>query len=184
MGEQLVIGAAVLVAGVVIAIAFSFRGTFRRRAETPEFPAEAREVPERFTIIPDDYHAEHAGVANDGRMFFLTPLHEIDNEFLAIFYWKADGSFDELVVEEFGPRDDLDKAAHKAARERMISTLGTTSSVPINVQPFAVEKFGATFGFVGRAAAPDDEDGIAAIELLPGNFMAYYWPWDGEGYDT
>ena len=145
-----------------------------------EVSPEEMVVPDRFTIIPDDYHAEHAGVAEDGRSFFFTPLFDVDNEFLAIFYWNADGSFDELVAEEFGPRDQLDEVAYDAAAERMLASLGATSAVPISVEPFAVEKFGTTFGFVPTTY----DGGLVAVELLPGNFMAYYWPWDGEGYDT
>jgi hypothetical protein len=31
---------------------------------------------------------------------------------------------------------------------------------------------------------PEDEDDVFAVELLPGNYMAFFEPWDSGEYDT
>jgi hypothetical protein len=52
----------------------------------------------------------------------------------------------------------------------------------IEVAPFAIERFGTTFGLVLRE--PEDEDEVWAVEVQPGNYMAFFEPWDGGDYDT
>ena len=42
-----------------------------------------------------------------------------------------------------------------------------------------MEVDGVTFGWV-----VDQVDGIYSINIEPGDFIAYYEPWDGLGYDT
>lgn len=168
---------------VIVAVVRFFE---RRGSDAGELdsPPEAREIPNRFTIIPDDYHAEFAGTARDGRQFFVTQLFEMDNEFVATFLWRPDGSFDSIEVEEFGARGSFDAETLESARAGHLAALSPYRLEPITVAPFSVAYHGTTFGFVARAPEKDDEEAIAIVELLPGNFMAYYWPWDGEGYDT
>jgi hypothetical protein len=45
-----------------------------------------------------------------------------------------------------------------------------------------VERFGTTFGLVLRQ--PEDEDDPWAVEVMPGNYMAFFEPWDSGDYDT
>ncbi|MCU1676163.1 MAG: hypothetical protein JWM93_921 [Frankiales bacterium] len=52
----------------------------------------------------------------------------------------------------------------------------------IEVAPFAIERFGTTFGLVLRE--PKDEDEVWAVEVQPGNYMAFFEPWDGGDYDA
>lgn len=61
-----------------------------------------------------------------------------------------------------------------------ILKLGDYVLESIEVEPFAVDVRGVTFGFV-----PEDlGDGQVSIIVQPGDFIAYYEPWDGEEYDT
>jgi hypothetical protein len=50
------------------------------------------------------------------------------------------------------------------------------------VAPFAVERFGTTFGLVLRV--PDEDGDRWAVEAQPGNYMAFFEPWDSGVYDT
>lgn len=136
-------------------------------------------APDRFTIVPDDYHAQLTGTAGDGRRFFITTPFEPDNEFVALFLWTSDGSFDEIDVDAFGPRELLAENDHQDALERRIARLGEFTIEPISVAPFAVESHGTTFGFV-----PQEYEGLVSITLLPGDYMAYTEPFDSGEYDT
>lgn len=145
---------------------------------------EARVAPERFTIEPDDHHAELVGTASDGRRFFITTPFERGIEYVTTFFWAPDGSYDSIVIEDLGPRAELDGAAIGEVLKRHTASLGGHVIESISVAPFAVESHGTIFGFVAREPDADDPDGAAAVELLPGNFMAYFWPWDSGYYDT
>ncbi len=149
-------------------------------------------TPERFRIVPDDYHVPFAGTAQDGRRFFLSnelfgSRHDSDStsSFIATFFWNSDGSFESVDVSEVDrpegiPRAQAIPAGPEDALNRMILKLGDFTLEPIEVAPFALDTDGVTFGFVPEEI---DEDTIS-IQIQPGNFIAYYEPWDGEDYDT
>jgi hypothetical protein len=52
----------------------------------------------------------------------------------------------------------------------------------IEVAPFSVKRFGTSFGLIPRE--PEDDEDAWAVELLPGNCMAFFEPWDSGKYDT
>jgi hypothetical protein len=149
-------------------------------------------TPERFRIVPDDYHVPFAGTAQDGRRFFLSnelfgdrPDSDSTSSFIATFFWSSDGSFDSTDVTELDrpegvPPAQAVAAGPEAAMNRMILKLGEFTLEPIEVAPFAIEIEGITFGFVPEEI---DEDTVS-IQIQPGNFIAYYEPWGGEDYDT
>jgi hypothetical protein len=153
-----------------------------------EFPEE---TPGRFTIIPDDYHVPFAGRTGNGRLFFLSEeLFGIPTStgeptsFIGLFLWNSDGTFDEVKYEAVArptgiPSQQAVPAARKDALQRWILSLGDYALEEIAVAPFVTEVDGVTFGFV-----PQDIEGTMQIHVEPGNFIAYYEPWDGEEYDT
>jgi len=142
-------------------------------------------VPARFTIIPDDYHADFAGTAEDGRRFFLTtPFDPSSSEFVAVFLWRADGTFDEIRIDDLGPRDDLADGVQEAAIEKRLDELGDYRIEPISVAPFAVQSYGLTFGFVPNVSPGAGGDGEVWVSVQPGDYMAYYAPWNNGEYDT
>jgi hypothetical protein len=159
---------------------------------SPERQVFPSGTPERFRIVPDDYHAQFAGTAQDGRKFFLTnklfggqPPSEATSSFVATFFWTSDGGFDSVDVTKVDRPDDIPPFQAVAAGpehtvNRMILKLGDFTLEPIEVAPFAVDVDGVTFGFVPEEI---DEDTVS-IQIQPGNFIAYYEPWDGEEYDT
>jgi hypothetical protein len=63
-----------------------------------------------------------------------------------------------------------------------LAELGEVSYDRIEVHPFEVERFGTTFGLVLRE--PEDEDDVWAVEVQPGNYMAFFEPFDSGDYDT
>ena len=66
--------------------------------------------------------------------------------------------------------------------EKRLTELGEVTFDRIEVKPFSLERFGLTFGLVLRV--PEDEEDVWAVELLPGNYMAFFEPWDSGEYDT
>ena len=147
--------------------------------------ADRGETPERFTIVPDDYHVPYAGTAEDGRRFFLSDeLFDHRSTYVGLFLWKADGSFDEVRVDSVERPDGVPpgQAAPSGADELVearLAQLGEYTLEPIEVEPFTEEVDGVTFGWkLGRY------DGTPFINVEPGDFIAYYEPWDGLEYDT
>ena len=150
-----------------------------------------KEKPNLIAIDHDDYHAEHCGVTEEGNQFFLTAPFEpaIGNkegcEFIALFIFDVQGKIlkEKSIIESFGPRatcDDGDK--RKKRFEELLSSLGEVKYQRIEIVPFAINKYGTEFGFILRE--PEDEEEIWAVELLPGNYMAFFEPWDSGEYDT
>jgi len=144
--------------------------------------------PKLIAIDHDDHHAEHVGCTADGRQFFLTtpfvPANDSDpgGEFVALYLFDAAGQLTEAIIDAFGPRATLDDTACREVYQRRLAGLGPVSFERIEVAPFSVERHGTTFGLIVRE--PDDEDDEWAVELEPGNYMAFFDPWDSGEYDT
>lgn len=149
---------------------------------TYDFLARA---PERFRIIPDDYHVPYAGTAGDGRRFFLSEeLFTDGRAFVGLFLWHADGTHDEVVVDEVARRGDVPpgQAAPAGAAELVaerLRGLGDYTLEAIDVAPFVTVIEGVRFGW-----EVDEYDGTLSIMVSPGDFVCYYEPWDGLDYDT
>ncbi|WP_309114289.1 hypothetical protein [Saccharothrix sp.] len=143
-------------------------------------------APDLVAIDHDDYHAEHVGRTADGRQFFLTTPFEPataddpGNEFVALFLFDAAGRLLEARIDELGPRATLDAKHRRDRYEARLRELGEVAFGRIEVAPFAVERFGTTFGLLARPG----EDGDWWVELHPGNYMAFSEPWDSGEYDT
>ncbi|MGD9679886.1 MAG: hypothetical protein AB7W16_01765 [Candidatus Obscuribacterales bacterium] len=173
--------------------AFHLRSDERRRIaeqqkwdEREDEPAEEPpDKPDRFAIDHDDYHARHIGRTADGRQFFLTYLFvpalgdDQGNEFVALFLFDKEGQLLEARIDEFGPRSDLDLEERSKIYEKRLQELGPVSFERIEIAPFSIDRDGVAFGFIAKAF-----DGTWSVELHPGNFMAFYEPWDSGEYDT
>ncbi|MBM7515714.1 hypothetical protein [Nocardioides nitrophenolicus] len=161
-------------------------------ASAPDRRDEATSVaPTRFTIVPDDYHVPYAGTAEDGRRFFLSDeLFAVDAKspdgtaFVGLFLWDADGGFAEIRVdpvpraEGVPPGQALSAGADELIEQRL-AELGDYRLEPITVEPFLQTVDGVTFGW-----AVTEFEGEYSINIEPGDFIAYYEPWDGVDYDT
>ncbi|MDR3458505.1 MAG: hypothetical protein P4N60_13725 [Verrucomicrobiae bacterium] len=143
--------------------------------------------PDLIAIEHDEYHAKHLGQLSDGRQFFLTTPFvpaiggKAGREFLALFLFDEDGKFLEARIDDLGTRADLDQKRASSIYEQRLAGLGEVEFCRIEVQPFEIEQFGTTFGLVPR---PPEEDDVWAVEMQPGNYMAFFEPWDSGDYDT
>jgi len=144
--------------------------------------------PELIAIDHDDYHAKHVGRLPDGRQFFLTTPFEPaiagrkGSEYVALFLFDHDGNLVDAQIDDFGPRDALDDEARRRCYDQRLQDLGEVTFGRIKIKPFAVQRFGTTFGLIPRV--PEGEEDIGAVELQPGNYMAFFEPWDSGEYDT
>ena len=144
--------------------------------------------PDIIAIDNDDYHAKHVGRTVDGRQFILTTPFEPaiagreGSEFVALYIFDDKGKLLEARIEDFGPRASLDDQKRRQVHDRWLQELGNVAYDRIEVAPFAVERFGTTFGLVVRE--PEEEDDPWAVEMQPGNYMAFFEPWDSGEYDT
>jgi hypothetical protein len=132
--------------------------------------------------------AEYVGRTANGRQFILTTPFEPASsrrkgcEFVALYLFDGEGKLLEAKIEDFGPRANLDDEKRREVRDRWLRELGDVTYERIEVAPFAIERFGTTFGLVLRE--PEDEDDPWAVEMQPGNYMAFFEPWDSGDYDT
>ena len=151
--------------------------------EAAEAPASG--PPARITLVPDDYHVPYAGTAEDGRRFFLSEeLFDEKSSYVGLFLWTSDGVFDEVRVDPTDRPEGLpaQQAAPAGAEELVaarLAELGDYVLEPIEVEPFLEEVDGVEFGW--RVV---EFDGDYNVNVEPGNFIAYYAPWDGLDYDT
>jgi hypothetical protein len=144
--------------------------------------------PSLIAVNHDDYHAKHVGRTSDGRQFFLTtPFVPAMNgsegaEFIALYLFDKAGKLLEAQIDELGPRAKVDMQARRQLYDQRLKSLGEVTYQRIQVEPFALTRFGVQFGFIIRT--PEEEDEPWVVEVLPGNVMAFHSPWDSGDYDT
>ena len=144
--------------------------------------------PKLIAIEHDDHHASHIGSLPDGRQFFLTTpfvpamAGDAGREFIALYLFDQRGRFLEARIDDLGTRAELDEQRARRVFGERLAELGPVKYGRIEVQPFEVERFGTKFGLVSRL--PEDEDDEWAVEVQPGNYMAFFEPWDSGEYDT
>jgi hypothetical protein len=144
--------------------------------------------PDLVAIDHDDYHAEHIGRTSDSRQFFLTTPFEPASpgsegcEFVALYTFDKSGTLLDAVIDSFGPRGAENEGRRRDLYELRLKSLGSVSFERIEIAPFAVERFGTRFGLVLRE--PEEEGDPWAVEVQPGNYMAFFEPWDSGVYDT
>ena len=164
--------------------------------------------PKAIAIDPDDDHAQHVGRTADGRQFFLTAPFEpaiggrAGNEFVALYLFDASGTLLKAKIDEFGPRaivglyppgNPLPNPGRQTAHlvgdekrrqlyEQRLRELGDVTFERIEIAPFAVKRFGSTFGLI--PLSPEEGGEGWWVEVQPGNYMAFSEPWDSGLYDT
>ncbi|WP_394541200.1 hypothetical protein PRJ39_12425 [Lysobacter enzymogenes] len=150
--------------------------------------SDDRTLPALIAIDHDDYHAEHVGRLADGRQFFLTTPFagalqgQAGNEFVALYLFDAAGALLEARIDEFGPRERVDPQARKRAYDARLAELGEVAFDRIEIAPFSLTRFGVEFGLIPNW--PQDEGEQLSISLQPGDYMAFFEPWDSGDYDT
>ena len=153
-------------------------------AEIPEY--QKRLPPKLVRINLDDYHANYVGKTKAGDQFFLTFPFSPGGSFIALYLFDAFGALKDARIHRAKPTESEDQAFVKS----LLDDLGEHRFGNIRVAPFAVEAFGIQFGLIFDPGDDlDDEDEEEEDEVSvwvtvePGNYMAFYPPWDGE-YDT
>ena len=156
-----------------------------------DLPARRKRMPPRLIRINhDDHHASHVGKTRGGDQFFLThPFApamggDAGGSYVALYLFDAFGALKEAKVFAAKPTRSEDEAFV----ESLMQSLGGHRFCDIKVAPFAVQAFGRTFGLVfdpgdDEADGEDDEEASTWVTAEPGNYMAFYPPWDGD-YDT
>jgi hypothetical protein len=76
----------------------------------------------------------------------------------------------------------MDHTARRDLRDRRLRELGPVIFDRIEIAPFAIERFGVAFGLIVRE--PEGSDDLWTVSVEPGDYMAFFAPWDSGGYDT
>lgn len=139
--------------------------------------------PELIAIDHDDYHAKHVGTTADGLQFFLTsPFEPGGCEYIALFKFDMKGRLLDSDIDVLGTRGSFSEEEATNKYYSKLESLGKVRYQRIEVRPFSVRFNGSDIGLVVRE--PESEDDVWAVELLPGNYMAFFEPWDSGEYDT
>jgi hypothetical protein len=144
--------------------------------------------PDLVTIDHDDYHASRIGHTGNGRQFFVTTpfvpalASQAGREFLAVYIFDENGDLLDARIDDLGPRSTLNRTEARQLLDRRMEELAPLEYGRIQIKPFAVERFGITFGLVLRS--PEEPGDSWWVEVQPGNYMAFHEPWDSGIYDT
>ncbi len=143
--------------------------------------------PKTIAINNDDYHAKYVGKLGNGDQFILTTPFVPAGigpgcEFIALYVFDKMGKLQSHKIHSFGPRDSLDESVVSKVHQEWLKGLGNVKFARIQVAPFSVTEYETEFGLIIRE--PDDDDDIDAVEMQPGNYMAFFEPWDSGDYDT
>jgi hypothetical protein len=103
-------------------------------------------------------------------------------EFLALYVFDDAGKLLDAKIENLGPRATMDEDRRVQLHDKWLEELGQVSYERVEVAPFAIKRFDTEFGLVPRE--PEDEEDAWAVEMQPGNYMAFFEPWDSGDYDT
>lgn len=123
---------------------------------------ENQQPPEVVAIDPDDYHARHVGLTAAGMQFFLTSpfVPKVGSnegrEFIALYLFNTDGALVEAFIDDLGNRTSLTTEQFSERLEQRLEQIAPVRHQRIVVEPFEIERFGVTFGFVSRV--PEDEE--------------------------
>jgi hypothetical protein len=144
--------------------------------------------PTLVAINHDEYEAKYVGRLADGRQFFCTNpfvpggAGPGSGEFLALYLFSPEGRLLEARIESYGVRSKEQESRCRADTQTWLASLGEIEFGRIEIQPFSVERFGVEFGLI--ASPPDDDADYWLVRAQPGDYMAFYEPWDSGEYDT
>ncbi|MDH6195506.1 hypothetical protein M2272_002146 [Mycobacterium frederiksbergense] len=155
-------------------------------------------APTRFVIAHDDYHAKFVGTAADGRQFFVTTPFSYGHtsaEFVARYLFDADGVLVDATIVPLGARPDtvtlpgnvMQFPAQAEALEQLLNEIQPVTFENIEIAPFSITSHGREFGLILQGPDPDypdDDDWHWTVTVEPGDYMAFYSPWDSGDYDT
>jgi hypothetical protein len=185
--KQQHLGAALFAIALTVLLVAAFTQSLTAPEREGTYGQMSNSAPTLVAINHDEYHASLIGKTQDGRQFFITTPFvaasgdQAGSEFLAVFLFEENGSFLEAHIDDLGPRAKLDHKAREALRDQRLAELGRVRFGRIVVAPFSVQQGGVEFGLLARQS---ETDGMWWVELHPGNFMAFYAPWDSGDYDT
>jgi hypothetical protein len=161
--------------------------------------ADGQLAPRLFAIAHDDYHAAFVGTTADGRQFFVTTpfAWALDDgsgaEFAARYLFDTVGALVDSTIVPLGTRPGNGalpgNVAHfdeqENAVERLLSEIQPVSFCDITVAPFSVMAHGHEFGLILNGPdSEDDHEWYWNVTVEPGDYMAFYAPWDDGEYDT
>jgi hypothetical protein len=168
---------------IALLIAAALSGCNDRVPESGDLTISS-DPPEKIRLIPDGWHLHNVGRLADGRLYFvdsqLDPAGGTTTDFVCTFIFDHDGRLLEHSIEEIGVRGAYPQGSVDTAMRQHLAALGERIATDIWVRPFQIESNGTVFGLVPRQTA----DGDWRVEMMPGNTLSFYAPWEAGEYDT
>ena len=129
----------------------------------------------------------HAGQTRPAQFFLTTPFipghgSHTGEEFVARYLFDQDGRLTDSKIDSLGPRETMDHRARRDLRDLRLREVGPVVFDRIEIALFAIDRSGVSFGLIVRE--PEDGDDPWAVTAEPGDYMAFFAPWDSGDYDT
>ncbi|WP_454729342.1 hypothetical protein [Cellulosimicrobium protaetiae] len=170
------LGAVVLSGCGVVGVTFGEPDAAEHGWDLPPVTVADDGTPSTIHLYPDPWQGEHVGRTSDGRQFFLTtPFEPGGPAWVALYTFDADGALLDATIR----RVEESAEEYDRATTSLLATLGDHENGPVALAPFEVEHDGRAFGLVRG-----DYDGTVVYTAEPGDYMAFYAPWDTGEYDT
>lgn len=147
-------------------------------------------APIKIRINHDEFHASLVGRTRDKKQFFITqPFIPRGHDFVARYLFDQTGKCVDVKLHDLGARTTgeptgnalFENSEAEQVQRQYLLELGDTEFCDIEIIPFSHDAFGTAFGLI--AQPPEEEDEEWTVIAEPGNYMAFYPPWDGD-YDT
>lgn len=163
------------------------------KSENVTFP------PEKLIIPHDDHHCKYVGIAESGEKFFITTpftwegQNEESKEFVACYIFDQAGDLKKAIIDHVGTRASIigkhnatilrgmtimDNQTTDDLIQEHLASLGNFELKNISVAPFSIKKHDLEFGLI--PIYPEDINDEGSVIILPGNYIAFYSPWDGD----
>ena len=120
----------------------------------------------------------------------LSHSSRVTKIFIVRYLFDSDGRFLEATIHDLGQRSSgeppgnalQENADAETLQQQLLAELGNVQFGNIKVRPFSHASNGTEFGLI--AQPPEDDEDEWTVVAEPGNYMAFYSPWDDGEYDT
>jgi len=144
--------------------------------------------PKSVRMMSDDYHLEHFGETQDGKLVWIGYQHNWNHktgetiDYIFKFIFDKTGKLVASDIRTIGVRGQYDVDQQRLEFSDLLAADVISTPASVMIQTFSVLHDGIEFGLIVRE--PEEDEDIWCVEFMPGNTMAFFKPFDSGDYDT